>query len=233
MRAPLFRIILFMLVITPLQAQQKLWLVDPLEPLFPDSNNTAQYAQKYEANFPSGTSADVHLLLNVQPGDSFTISATFPGNLLLDGCWSEMIDVPVEQNTGLDSRTEEFTGQKNPYVIRRAPFRIYEAIQPLTSSLVVARNAYTALRLSIPAEGFPGPGRRLTLVRPDFQYSTRLPTVKLACQLFLIHYQLLTSGASKGRFLPSLDFPSLDNVALGRDSGRHLTADNSRAVTHN
>ena len=89
--------------------------------------------------------------------------------------------------------------------------------------------------MRILAKGFPGPdpGRRLTLVRPDFQYSTRLPTVKLACQLFVVHYQLLTSGASKGRFLPSLDFPSLDNVALGRDSGRHLTADNSPAATYN
>ena len=44
-----------------------------------------------------------------------------PGGQLPLSCWSQLVDVPVEQNTGLDSRTEQFTKQHNPYVIRRAP----------------------------------------------------------------------------------------------------------------
>lgn len=141
-----------------LKAEQRLWLVDPLEPVFPDSNNTAGYGLTYEADFPSGTSADVHLLLMVPPDESFTVSASLSGREILLRCWSSMKDVPVEQNTGLDSRTEAYTEQRNPYVIRRAPFRIYEAFQPLESPVLKASNIYTALRLSIPAEEFPRPG---------------------------------------------------------------------------
>lgn len=39
------------------------------------------------------------------------------------------MDVPLEENTGLDSRTEQYIGKKNPYVIRRAPFNVYEVLQ--------------------------------------------------------------------------------------------------------
>jgi hypothetical protein len=147
-----------LIALAPLHAQQKLWLVDPLEPVFPDSNNVAPCTTRYEGDFPSGTSADVHLLLKVHPGDSLSFSATLLGKVVPVGCWSTLIDVPVEQNTGLDSRTEMFTGQINPYVIRRAPFRIFEAIKPVPSSTVVAHSAYAALRLSIPGEEFPLPG---------------------------------------------------------------------------
>jgi hypothetical protein len=42
----------------------------------------------------------------------------------------QLADVPVEENTGLGSRTEQFDGKINPYVVRRAPFRVYEVIQP-------------------------------------------------------------------------------------------------------
>jgi hypothetical protein len=146
------------LALAPLHAQQKLWLVDPLEPVFPDSNNVAPYSTRYEADFPSGTSADVHLLLKVRPGDTLSYSATLLGKIVPVGCWSVMIDVPVEQNTGLDSRTEMFTGQTNPYVIRRAPFRIFEALQPLVSPTIVTHSAFAAVRLSIPAEEIPLPG---------------------------------------------------------------------------
>jgi hypothetical protein len=158
MRRFLFSVILFMLVAAPLQAQQTLWLVDPLEPLFPDSNNTDRSTLKYEADFPSGTSADVHLLVKTRPGETVTISAKLSGKTVPVNCWSLIKDVPVEQNTGLDSRTELYTGQINPYVIRRAPFRIFEAFQPLTSPEVTAQAAYTALRLTVPTEELTRPG---------------------------------------------------------------------------
>ncbi|MCG8509962.1 MAG: hypothetical protein MI741_12110, partial [Rhodospirillales bacterium] len=44
-----------------------------------------------------------------------------------------LIDVPVEENTGLHSRTTRYDGKHNPHVIRKAPFRVYEAMQPITS----------------------------------------------------------------------------------------------------
>ncbi len=158
MRTILLSFSFVILALAPLHAQHKLWLVDPLEPVYPDSNNTARYSASYEADFPSETSADVHALLSVKPGDSVMVSATLLGKVVPVSCWSVMMDVPVEQNTGLDSRTEMYTGQTNPYVIRRAPFRIFEALQPLVSPTIVAHNAYTAVRLSIPAAEFPLPG---------------------------------------------------------------------------
>ena len=142
-----------------LRAQPVLKLVDPLEPVFPDSNTVGRYSNTYEADFPSGTVADVHLLLDVQAGESFTVSATVNGKPLPVSCWSQLIDVPVEQNTGLDSRTEMYTNQQNPYVIRRAPFRIYEAIQPLAAARVRAQHRFTALRLAVPPGELPTPGK--------------------------------------------------------------------------
>ena len=44
---------------------------------------------------------------------------------------SRLHSVPVEENTGLGSRTEQFEGLENPHVIRRAPFRVFDAIEPL------------------------------------------------------------------------------------------------------
>ncbi len=139
---------------TLVNAQVKLWLVDPLEPVFPDSNNLSFYSNKYNLDFPLGTVADVHILLNLPAGEKFTVSASIKKKQLPFTCWSNLADVPVEQNTGLDSRTEQYKNKVNPYVIRRAPFRIYEAIVPLKNNEVEAKNNFTALRLSIPAAMF-------------------------------------------------------------------------------
>ena len=57
--------------------------------------------------------------------------------------------VPVEENTGLDSRTEQFQGKINPYVIRRAPFDVFEIIYPLSEKSFITKHKYSLLRLSI------------------------------------------------------------------------------------
>ncbi|MBP1654224.1 MAG: hypothetical protein H6Q28_780, partial [Bacteroidetes bacterium] len=171
-------------------AQPVLRLVDTLEPLYPDSNDTRRWTQQYEADFPAGTEIDVHVLLTVAPGDSFAVSGTLNGRPLPLACWSRLVDVPVEQNTGLDSRTEMYTNQINPYVIRRAPFRVYEAIRPLTAPTVAALNACTALRLSVPwsLTGKPGTYRVDILAKGEgwsregtftaTVHQTRLPSLR-------------------------------------------------------
>jgi hypothetical protein len=69
--------------------------------------------------------------------------------------WYYLIDVPVAENTGLDSRTEKFTGQTNPYVIRKAPFRIYEALEPVQTGYIPTTSTQ-ALRMEIPiGKDFP------------------------------------------------------------------------------
>lgn len=132
---------------------QRLWIVDPLEPIFPDSNQTERFSNTLHLDFPSGTVADVHVLLQIPLNRSFSVSARLSDkeDLSIDN-WSNLVDVPVEENTGLDSRTEMYKGNINPFVIRRAPFRIYEAITPLPATAIESKNVYTALRLSIPAE---------------------------------------------------------------------------------
>ncbi len=140
-------------------AQQQLYLVDPLEAVFPDTNHLRNYTNKYDLDFPRGTEADVHLLLKAPAGTSFSISATMNGKALPLSCWNQLVDVPVEQNTGLDSRTEMYKGQTNPYVIRRAPFRIYEVIVPLKENTIETKNKFTCLRLSVPAEMLVRPGK--------------------------------------------------------------------------
>ena len=73
-------------------------------------------------------------------------------NQSFDEYLSELIAVPVEENTGLDSRTEQFKGIKNPYVIRRAPFRVYEVIKPIDADSYITNENYSAFRLSIPTD---------------------------------------------------------------------------------
>ena len=78
--------------------------------------------------------------------------------------YSEVIDVPVEQNTGLDSRTEQFKGNINPYVIRRAPFNIYEIINPLSTNKIISKNAFSLINIKIPiSEKISSEKMRLTL----------------------------------------------------------------------
>ena len=160
----LFAVIAALLIAVPLHAQPMFKLVDVLEPLYPDSNSLEQYGRDYEAHFPSGTVADVHVLVAARPGDTFTISALMEGVVVPATCWSQLVDVPVEQNTGLDSRTEMFTNQVNPYVIRRAPFRVYEALQPLATATVTAKKPFTAFRLSVPPGMLTSQGKHRILI---------------------------------------------------------------------
>ena len=140
-----------LLLLFALTANAQLWMVDPLEAIYPDVNQLSDYNNKWKGDFPQGAVADVHILVKVPKGESFTIAATENGKSLGIQVWNQLIDVPVEQNTGVDSRTEKYTGKKNPYVIRRAPFRIFEVIKPVKKSEFISVSNYSAFRLSIPS----------------------------------------------------------------------------------
>jgi len=139
------------LFIVSFSLNAQLWLVDPLEAIYPDINQLDTYTHKWKGDFPLGTSMDVHILLKMPVGKTFTLSATKDGKELGLNTWSQLVDVPVEQNTGLDSRTEQFKGMTNPHVIRKAPFRVFEVIRPIKTSKFISNSAYTAFRLSIPS----------------------------------------------------------------------------------
>lgn len=154
---------------TDVWCQEKLWLVDPLHPVFPDSNDLTLYNSKYQLDFPSGTVAEVNVILNVPSRQKIKLTATLNGKVLPLECWSILADVPVEQNTGPESRTEAYSNRINPFVIRRAPFRIYEAIVPLKENIVQSQNNFTDLRLSIPTALLSGTGKHKIKITAEGQ----------------------------------------------------------------
>lgn len=144
----LFLRIIVLLTACSINAQ--LWLVDPLEAIYPDENQLTEYSNRWKADFPKGAVADVNILVKIPKGEMFTITILKDGIDLKTSVLNRLIDVPVEQNTGIDSRTEQFIGKINPHVVRRAPFKIFEVLEPLKSNQVVSYATYTAFRLVIP-----------------------------------------------------------------------------------
>jgi hypothetical protein len=128
----------------------KVTLIDELTPVYPDTK-IDKPVTRHTVDVCRGTLAGVTVFMtDIVPGEAvrFTVNA----KKMLDKFytnWYFMIDVPVKENTGLDSRTEKYTGQTNPYVIRRAPFRIYEALKPVQSGYIPGRPVQ-ALRMEIP-----------------------------------------------------------------------------------
>lgn len=141
-------VVLFFLITSLTYGQ--LWLVDPLEPIYPDSNNLERYSNTWKADCAQSSVASVHILFKIPKGKAYTVSVSKNNDELPKSVLNKLIDVPVEQNTGLDSRTEQYLGKTNPYVIRRAPFRIFEVIQPIGDDRLKSNSTFTALRLNIP-----------------------------------------------------------------------------------
>lgn len=101
-------------------------IFDELEELYLDSS-AADGSQSLTIATPRGVPTAVHVLITGAVDQHITIGIAGRKQWFA----YQLIDVPVEENTGISSRTERFDGKENPYVIRRAPFRIYEAMQPL------------------------------------------------------------------------------------------------------
>ncbi len=124
--------------------------VDELEPLYPDRPTmqpSAEGGGGLELHAARGTIAAVHLLLRSPEELNLDLQVHgLPEGWGADPRWFRLVDVPVEENTGLGSRTEQFEGETNPHVLRRAPFRIYEALEPVIFPLRLPRGP-SALRL--------------------------------------------------------------------------------------
>jgi hypothetical protein len=134
----------------------KATMFDELAPIYTDSQ-IEEEVLTYSVDVCKGSTAGVSILLTgMIPGEAIRFAVRAKG--MLDKFytrWYFMIDVPVDENTGLDSRTEKYSGKTNPYVIRRAPFRIYEAFEQIQTGYIPGRPVQ-ALRLEIPiGKGFP------------------------------------------------------------------------------
>jgi hypothetical protein len=125
-------------------------LFDELAPLYPDTD-AASGAARLAGDTPRGVPAGVHVLITGLPdGATVRWKLTREGTPVTDARAFRLIDVPVEQNTGLVSRTEIWDGQENPHVIREAPFRIFEALEPVENSAPASAAGVLALRVEVP-----------------------------------------------------------------------------------
>ena len=127
-------------------SQIKAGLLSPLEAVYPDIN-TLKFKRNYVADIASNSKAEVLILIESAVGKNISFEAK--SNYEQKVNWELISSVPVEENTGIDSRTEQFKGKINPHVVRRAPFNIYEVIHPLSGNNFTTKNKYSLLRFSV------------------------------------------------------------------------------------
>jgi hypothetical protein len=144
-------IVIFTISSLVTNAQFEAGLLNPLEAVYPDSNNV-KFKNTFITNIAKNTAAEVHILIKSEIGNLISFSTQSKKNNNVN--WSVVEPVPVEQNTGIDSRTEQFLGVINPHVIRRAPFKVYEIIHPLEERSIKTKYRYSLIRLTVNPENF-------------------------------------------------------------------------------
>ncbi len=143
-------------------------LIDEVQELYPDTQ-LDKPVKRLVVHAARNTVAGVHVMIT---GLSRTQTIRFAesdisGKPTAGVRWYRMIDVPVTENTGLDRNTEKYSGMKNPYVIRRAPFRVYDPLLPVTSP-IAAESTSVALRLEVPVDSLHPPGEQLHRITINF-----------------------------------------------------------------
>lgn len=146
------------------------YLVDELEPVMTHSNPHNIGSTKLESDLPFGKLAAVYVLVDLpsQKTDEEFAKVKLTGQESLS--LAKMIEVPVEVNTGIRQRTENIDGKINPYVIERAPFYIYEIIDPISdfdSELKITENR-TLLRIEIDTEIFQANSKETISIDVEF-----------------------------------------------------------------
>jgi hypothetical protein len=141
-------------------------LFDEVKELYPDSQLDHPVRQ-LRTDTPRNTFVGVHILIRgLQGSEKIAFTESDESGRSTRGVqWYRLIDVPVTENTGLDRNTEKYSGMKNPFAIRRAPFRIYDPFRPVGSP-IMAESTSVALRIEIPIDATARPGEqkhRLTI----------------------------------------------------------------------
>ena len=112
---------------------------DPLAWLYADSK-IASVERLDEMDVPENGVVDVNILLNgLKPGVKLEFEASEHGE------WYRMVAVPVKRNTGLRGFLEKKPGG-NPHVARRAPFEVFDVLEPLATPAVDDVRETEALR---------------------------------------------------------------------------------------
>ncbi len=100
--------------------------------------------------------------------------------------------------------TEKFSGMINPYVIRRAPFRIYDALDPIVPPLEVDSGT-TAIRLEVPVDSTLKPGEYSYKIRVDVGSETEMFD-------FNVHVHRATVPPVSRSTISYINWMNLDNV---------------------
>lgn len=160
--------------------------VDELADLFPDSEPPPRSRGKWQSDTARGGIACVHIMVHgLKPDRQLRVTVKKGLANADDVTLARLVDVPVEFNTGL----KESCGTDNPDVIRKAPFRVFDAIEPLPAMETPPRGDVTVLRLerAVPRQAKVGDvtyavtltqgSDALTLTWTVRVHATRLPEV--------------------------------------------------------
>ena len=119
-------------------------LSDPLEWLYPDSKVGALPVPG-TIDVPANGVIEMNVLFNgldtIAPL-SFACSESGVE-------WFRLVDIPVPYNTGINGNCAWSPKSENPYVTRKAPFRVFDAMEPLSGESVLPSSATTALRIRL------------------------------------------------------------------------------------
>jgi hypothetical protein len=152
----LFFLTIIILVNTSnLFSQYKSGIISTLQATYPDKNNL-KFNNTFSYDIPQNSDFEALILIRSEHNKTFTFNSISKN--LTNINYSIIKAVPVEENTGVDSRTEQFLGQINHNVIRRAPFEVFEVIQPLTINKIITTSNFSLLRISVKSNEFKSPG---------------------------------------------------------------------------
>jgi hypothetical protein len=132
-------------------------LVDSLVWIYPDSEIGRKPRLGHALDVARGGTAAVAIILNAaQPGARVRLAVrSKTGDRAR---FFRLIAVPVERNTGPVGFTER-EGERNEFVTRRAPFRVYDAMQPVGAAFEV-QAATEAVLVQIPIAADARIGKR-------------------------------------------------------------------------
>jgi hypothetical protein len=127
-------------------------LVDSLGWLYPDSVMPPKPVTSFEVDVARGQTAAVQILVAEADGPVRVKVSAGKARVY------QLISVPVEVNTGPVGFVEKPGEPQNPYVTRRAPFRVFDAMQPV-KGYALAKGEPLGLYVQVPIDLKTRPGR--------------------------------------------------------------------------
>ena len=185
----IFKTILFFF--SAISIAQDVGFSNILDAVYPDKNNLKFY-KNYSIDSPKNTIYNINLVVKSELNS--VIKVDYKSDSFNKIIFSEVLDVPVEQNTGLDSRTERFKGNVNPYVIRRAPFRIFEIIKPIKSSMLISKSNFSLINVKIPID------KNLNLDKHQIDFTIHINDQKFSLKLKIHIHDIIIPELEKSNF---------------------------------